>query len=245
MLIGRVDACNTRFFSQHQDPVRCSFTWVAWAYNHADTIDMHGVTCVQFGLSLTMIRFLYDLTMRLAAHRWALPLLAVISFLESSVFPIPPDVMLIPMVLAQPRRAFLIAGICLLASVLGGLLGYIVGALAFDQFGAPILQFFGQEHAADEFIKTYNQYGAWAVLFAGLTPFPYKIITILSGATGLSLLVFVVSSVIARGIRFYLIAILLWRYGGSIKPLIEKHLGLVFTLTLVLLGTIYLLVKIL
>ena len=174
MLIGRVDACNTRFFSQHQDPVRCSFTWVAWAYNHADTIDMHGVTCVQFGLSLTMIRFLYDLTMRLAAHRWALPLLAVISFLESSVFPIPPDVMLIPMVLAQPRRAFLIAGICLLASVLGGLLGYIVGALAFDQFGAPILQFFGQEHAADEFIKTYNQYGAWAVLFAGLTPFPLQ-----------------------------------------------------------------------
>ena len=192
-----------------------------------------------------MMRRLYIFTMRLAEHRLALPALAAVSFFESSVFPIPPDAMLIPMVLARPDRAFLIAGVCLASSVLGGLFGYLIGALAFDQLGEPILALFGSAHSAEKFMETYNSYGAWAVLFAGLTPFPYKIITILSGASGLSLPVFIVSSIIARGIRFFLVAGLLWRYGERARKLIEKHLGAVLAAALAAAVIIYAAAKLL
>ncbi len=194
---------------------------------------------------MRMIRNLYDFTMRLAEHRFALPALAAVSFLESSVFPVPPDAMLIPMVLARPRRAFLIAGVCLLSSVLGGLFGYLIGAAAFGQIGEPVLRLFGTARSVEHFMETYNSYGAWAVLFAGITPFPYKIVTILSGATGLSLPIFVVSSIIARGIRFFLVAALLWRYGESAKKLIERHLGIVLTVCLASAAAVYVMVKLL
>ncbi len=177
-----------------------------------------------------MLRRLYDWTLSLAAHPRALWALAIVAFVESSVFPIPPDVLMIPMVLAAPRRAWLIAGVATLASVLGGLAGYWIGATLFDQLGQPILEFYGKADRFDEFRLRYNEFGAWAVLIAGVTPFPFKVITILSGTTGLNLPIFVVASVIARGLRFFVVAALLRAFGPPIRDFIEDRLGLVFTL---------------
>ncbi len=187
-----------------------------------------------------MIRRLYDWTMGLANHRHALWALALVAFLESSVFPIPPDILMIPMIIARPSRAFLIATVCLVSSVLGGLLGYGIGALLFEQLGEPVLQFYGKDAYFDDFAIRYNEWGAWAVLIAGMTPFPYKVITILSGTTGLSLPVFIVASIIARGARFFIVAALLWKFGAPIRDFIERRLGLMFALFLLLLiGGIY------
>ena len=194
---------------------------------------------------MTLIRRLYDWVLALAGHKHALPALAAVSFLESSVFPIPPDVLLIPMVLAAPRRAFLIAGVCLASSVAGGILGYLIGLVMFEQAGRPMLEFFGYGDRFAEFAESYNEYGALAVLVAGVTPFPYKVITILSGATGLSFPVFVMCSVIARGARFFLVAALLWKFGEPIKSFIEARLGLLFILAAVALVGSYFVVKLL
>lgn len=177
-----------------------------------------------------MLRRLYDWTLSLAASRHALPALAAVSFIESSVFPIPPDVLLIPMVLAAPSRAWIIAGVCTLASVLGGAFGYFIGWGFFEEVGRPVLEFYGKDARFEKFAETYNAWGAWAVLIAGITPFPYKVVTILSGTTGLNFTVFMVASVIARGFRFFLVAALLRRFGPPIRDFIEKRLGLVFTL---------------
>lgn len=177
-----------------------------------------------------MLRGVYDWTLSMAESRYALWALAVISFAESSVFPIPPDVLLIPLIIAAPHRAFLLAGVCLFSSVLGGLLGYFIGAELFDNIGRPVLEFYGKDAYFDEFSAKYNEYGAWAVLIAGITPFPFKVITILSGATGLSLPVFIAASVVARGLRFFIVAALLWKFGIPIREFIEKRLGLMFTL---------------
>ena len=182
-----------------------------------------------------MIRRLYDWTMRQAAHRRAEPVLAAVSFVESSVFPIPPDVLLIPMTLARRERWLRLALICTVASVLGGLLGYAIGALLYDAVGRPILAFYGYVEKFQAFSERYNAYGAWIVFVAGLTPFPYKVITIASGATGLSLPVFLVASVAARGLRFLIVAWLLNRFGRPIQAFIERRLGLLFSLFVVLL----------
>lgn len=182
-----------------------------------------------------MIRGLYDWTISLAEHRYALVALAIVSFLESSVFPIPPDILMIPMIIAAPRRAFLIAGVCLVSSVLGGLLGYYIGYGLFESVGRPVLEFYGKDAYFEEFSTKYNEWGAWAVLIAGVTPFPYKVITILSGVTGLNFMVFMVASIIARGFRFFLVAGLLWKFGEPIRDFIEKRLGLMFTLFMILL----------
>ncbi|MDA0239980.1 MAG: DedA family protein [Proteobacteria bacterium] len=182
-----------------------------------------------------MLRRLYDWTLALAGHRHAMWALAIVSFVESSIFPIPPDVLLIPMVLAAPTKAWRIALVCTVASVLGGMAGYGIGFFLFDQFGKPALDFYGYGVKFQHFQDTYNQYGAWAVFIAGITPFPYKVITILSGATGLNIWVFVVASILARGIRFYLVAGLLWYFGEPIRTFIEKRLGLLFVLFVVLL----------
>jgi membrane protein YqaA with SNARE-associated domain len=188
-----------------------------------------------------MIRALYDWTIRLAEHPRALWALAFVAFIESSVFPIPPDLLMIPMIVAAPRRAFVIAGVATVASVLGGLAGYAIGALALDSLGRPVLEFYGKDAYFDDFATRYNEWGAWAVLIAGVTPFPYKVITILSGATGLNLAVFTIASVIARGLRFFVIAALLWKYGAPIRDFIERRLGLMFTLfVVILLGGFYL-----
>lgn len=184
-----------------------------------------------------MLRRLYDWTLHLAETRYAMWALAVVAFVESSVFPIPPDVLIIPMILARPRRAFEIAALATLASVLGGLAGYWIGMSLFETVGRPVLEFYGKDAYFADFRERYNEYGAWAVLIAGVTPFPYKVITILSGTTGLSLGVFVVASVVARGLRFFIVAALLWKFGAPIRDFIEKRLGLLFTLfCLVLIG---------
>ena len=182
-----------------------------------------------------MIRRLYDWTLALAAHPKALWWLAAVAFVESSVFPIPPDILMIPMIVAAPRRAFLIAGVATVSSVLGGLFGYWIGATLFDSVGQPVLAFYGMTDKFDVFSENYNAWGAWAVLIAGVTPFPYKVITILSGSTGLSLPVFMAASVVARGLRFFIVAALLWKFGAPIRDFIEKRLGLMFTLAVVVL----------
>ncbi len=182
-----------------------------------------------------MIRALYNWTIQLAEHRYAIWALAFVAFVESSVFPIPPDILMIPMIVAAPRRAFWIAGVATVASVLGGMLGYWIGAAFFDSIGQPVLAFYGKDVLFDQFKTNYNQWGAWAVLIAGVTPFPYKVITILSGVTGLNLTVFMLASIVARGIRFFLVAALLWKFGAPIKDFIERRLGLMFSLAMALL----------
>lgn len=180
-----------------------------------------------------MIRGLYNWTTSLAGHRYALIALAVVSFLESSIFPIPPDILMIPMIIAAPRRAFVIATVCLVSSVLGGLLGYYIGYGLFESVGRPVLEFYGKDAYFEDFRTRYNEWGAWAVLIAGVTPFPFKVITIMSGATQLNLGVFVLSSIIARGLRFFVVATLLWKFGAPIRDFIEKRLGLMFTLIVI------------
>lgn len=187
-----------------------------------------------------MIRGLYNWTMSLADSRYALVALAVVAFVESSVFPIPPDILMIPMILAAPRRAFLIAAIATVSSVLGGLMGYYIGYGLFDTVGRPVLEFYGKDKYFDEFAVRYNEWGAWAVLIAGVTPFPYKVITILSGSTALSLPVFIFASIVARALRFFVVATLLWKFGEPIRDFIEKRLGLMFILfVIILLGGFY------
>jgi membrane protein YqaA with SNARE-associated domain len=182
-----------------------------------------------------MLRRLYDKTMDLAQHPHATGWLAVVSFVESSVFPIPPDVVLIPMVLADRRRAWKIATVCLIASVLGGILGYAIGYFLYEAVGKPLVEFYGYVEQFARFQESYNEYGAWIVAFFGLTPFPYKVITIASGVTALNPLTFIVASVISRGARFFIVAALLWRFGPPIRDFIEKYLGILTVIFFVLL----------
>ncbi len=190
-----------------------------------------------------MIRPLYDWTLRLADSPNALVALGIISFIESSFFPIPPDILMIPMIIARPSRAWLIATVALVTSVLGGLFGYFIGAVLFDTVGQPILDFYGKAQAGEVFAQKFNEYGAWAVLMAGVTPFPFKVITIMSGWTGLSLPVFIVASIVARGLRFFVVAGLLWQFGAPIRDFIERRLGRMFTLFMVILIGGFFLVK--
>ena len=161
--------------------------------------------------------------------------LFAVAFAESSFFPIPPDVMLIPMILATPNKAWRIAGLATLASVIGGYFGYAIGVFAFEMIAEPILRFYNAIDKFHEFENYYHQYGAWIVFGAGITPFPYKIITIASGVVHLDLLVFTIASVLARGMRFFLVAWLLKKYGAPMKIFIEKHLGKLSILFFILL----------
>jgi membrane protein YqaA with SNARE-associated domain len=182
-----------------------------------------------------MIRKLYDWTMSLAESRHALWALFIIAFIESSFFPIPPDVLMIPMIIAMPTRAFYIAAVATVGSVLGGLFGYYIGFALFETIGQPIFDFYGKAEYVEEFKQSYNEIGVWAVLAAGVTPFPFKVITIMSGATQLNLFAFVASAIVARALRFFIVATLLWKFGPPIRDFIEKRLGLVFTVFCVLL----------
>jgi len=182
-----------------------------------------------------MIRRIYDWTIAMAEHRHALSVLALVAFVESVIFPIPPDLLLIPMILAAPSRAWIIASVALLASVLGGLLGYLIGSIAFEELGRPILEVAGKTESMMAFNERFNEMGFWVVLTAGLTPFPYKVITIMSGWTQMPLVTFVMTSVLARGLRFFCIAFLLWKFGQPIREFIERRLGLVFVLLILIL----------
>ncbi len=181
------------------------------------------------------LRALYAWTLRQAASHYALWILAAVAFIESSVFPIPPDILLIPMVIAMRDRAWLIAAICMVASVLGGMAGYGIGFFLYESVGQAILEFYGKLEKFESFQALYNEWGAWIVMMGGLTPFPYKVITIASGVTGLNIVTFTIFSIIARGMRFFLIAWLLWKFGAPIKLFIEKYLGLLTIVFFVLL----------
>ena len=182
-----------------------------------------------------LTRRIYDHTFHLASRKNALTWLFVISFIESSFFTIPPDIMIIPMVLATPKEAYKIAGVATVASVLGGYFGYFIGVYGFELIARPLLEFYGYMKQFGEFENYYHEYGAWIVFGAGITPFPYKIITIASGVVRLDLVVFTIASVIARGMRFYFIAWLLKRFGDPMKVFIEKNLNLLSILFLLLL----------
>jgi membrane protein YqaA with SNARE-associated domain len=172
-----------------------------------------------------VLRKTYDWTMAQAARRNAVWVLAVVSFVESSVFPIPPDVLLIPMVLAAPQRAWFYALVCTIASVIGGFAGYAIGYGLYEAVAQPILALYGYADKFAHFQAMYNEWGAWIVFGAGVTPFPYKVITIASGVTNLDLAVFGVASVLSRGLRFFIVAALLWKFGPPIRSFIEQHLG--------------------
>lgn len=169
----------------------------------------------------------------LAASPHALAILALVSAAESFIFPIPPDALLIPMVLAARERWFRIAAVCTVASVVGAVIGYGIGALAFSTIGEPILGFYGLEERFDEFSSDYNTYGTWAVLIAGITPIPFKLVTILSGTTAMPLMPFILACAIARGARFFLVALLLWYVGPSVRTLVERRLGFITSLIVV------------
>lgn len=170
-----------------------------------------------------MLRRLYDWTMGLAGHRHALAALALVAFAESSFFPIPPDILLIPMVLAARERAWRIAAVCTLASVLGGLAGYGIGAGLYEAVGRPVLEFYGYGEKFRAFSAAYNEWGAWIVFTAGFSPIPYKIFTISAGVAVLNLPGFVVASLIGRGARFFLVAGLIVAGGERMAHGLERY----------------------
>ena len=172
-----------------------------------------------------MIEKLYNWTISLASHPFAIGFLAVVAFLESSIFPIPPDVLLIAMVLANRDRTWVMASVCTLFSVIGGLFGYIIGFFLFTNIGDPILEFYGYKEHFSKFQGFYNDWGAWIVFAGGFTPIPYKVITIASGVVHLNLMTFILASVLSRGMRFFLVSALLWYFGPSIREFIEKNLN--------------------
>lgn len=186
-----------------------------------------------------MLRSLYDWVMSLAAGRHAPAALASVSFAESSFFPIPPDVMLIPMIIARRNRAFWFALLCTLASVFGGIFGYVIGAYLFEPLARPIIEFYHYSDAFAELEALFAQWGLLLVFVAGFTPIPYKVFTIASGFMGLALPVFILGSVISRGARFFIVAGLLYLFGPAIRDFVERRLGLVTVLfTILLVGGI-------
>ncbi len=174
-----------------------------------------------------MFRKLYDWMLRMAGHRHALWIMAAVAFAESSFFPIPPDVMVVPMILARRDRAWLIATVCTVASVLGGAFGYAIGYYLYDSVGHWLIQVYGMEGGIESFRHRFAEYGAWIVLLKGLTPIPFKLVTIASGFSGFNFALFMLCALITRGARFYLIGWLLRRYGAPIQAFIEERLTLV------------------
>lgn len=182
-----------------------------------------------------MLRRLYDWCIAAAGKPHASWIMGVVSFVESSFFPIPPDVMLIPMSLARPERAYFYATLCTLTSVAGGVLGYVIGAYLYDSVGLWLMQLYGYGDKIEAFRSAYAEWGAWIILLKGMTPIPYKIVTIASGFAAYPLLPFILLSIVARGMRFYLLAFLLNRYGPRARAMLEERLGFWVTLGAVIL----------
>jgi membrane protein YqaA with SNARE-associated domain len=182
-----------------------------------------------------MMRRAYDWMMRAARHDGAPQALFWVSFIESSFFPIPPDVMLVPMVLANRAKAWTFATIATVGSVIGGAFGYAIGYFLFEQVGLPILTFYGKAESFSQFAAWFNEWSVWIIVIKGMTPFPYKVLTITAGATHMPLLSFMAASVVARAMRFFLVAGLLYFFGEPIREFIEKRLSLVTTVFVVLL----------
>jgi len=173
-----------------------------------------------------MLKRIYDWCIASADKPYALWILAAVSFAESSFFPIPPDVMLAPMSLARPKRAWVYAGVCTVASVLGGVLGYGIGALLYDSVGQWLIEFYHLGDKVETFRASYAEWGALIILGKGLTPIPYKLVTITSGFAGYNIWLFILFSIITRGGRFFIAAVLFNRYGDWIRERIERHLAL-------------------
>ncbi len=173
-----------------------------------------------------MLKRIYNWCIDAADKPYALWILFAVSFAESSFFPIPPDVMLAPMSLARPKRAWLYAGVCTIASVLGGVLGYAIGALLYDSVGQWLINVYGLSGKVETFRQSYAEWGSLIILLKGLTPIPYKLVTITSGFAGYNISLFVLFSLITRGARFFIAAALFNRYGDWIRERIERHLTL-------------------
>jgi membrane protein YqaA with SNARE-associated domain len=180
-----------------------------------------------------MLRRLYDWTMNLAGRPNALPALGVVSFVESSFFPIPPDVMLLPMVLAKPERAWTIALVCTVTSVAGGIAGYAIGYYLFETLGGWVIDFYGYREGFEAYRHAYAEWGLWIILIKGMTPIPYKLVTIASGAAAFDFPVFIAASILTRGVRFFMVAALLKYFGPPIRDFVERRLTLVTTLFVV------------
>lgn len=182
-----------------------------------------------------MLKRVYEWCLAAADKPYAIWILAAIAFAESSFFPIPPDVMLAPMSLAQPKRAWVFAGVCTIASVVGGLLGYAIGALLYDSVGHWLIQFYHLGDKVEGFREGYARWGALIILLKGVSPIPYKLVTITSGFAGYNIWLFILLSAITRGCRFYLEAVVLNRWGDRIRERLERHLALWVILFLIVL----------
>jgi len=176
-----------------------------------------------------MLQRLYAWILAIAAGPNALAALLVVSFAESSFFPIPPDILLIPMILARPHQAFRLAALCTLASVVGGLLGYAIGYFLFDAIGRPVLEFYHAMGSYEALKAGFAEWGVWIIIIKGMTPIPYKLITIASGVAQFDLIAFIGASIISRSVRFFLVAALLWYFGDAARQFIERRLTLVTT----------------
>ena len=191
---------------------------------------------------MNFLKKTYNLTLEKAQHKNAKLYLSLISFAESSFFPIPPDILLIPMALASKTRALFYAFICTLFSVLGGILGYAIGYFFYNSLGVYIVEFYHLENSFSVFENYYKEFGILIVLGAGITPFPYKFITIASGVFGLNILLFIIVSFIGRGLRFYLIAVLLYFFGVKIRLIIDRYFNVLTIIFFILLvGSIFIL----
>jgi membrane protein YqaA with SNARE-associated domain len=186
-----------------------------------------------------MLRKLYDWCIAAAHKPYANWLMGLVSFVESSFFPVPPDAMLIPMALARPEKAYFYAGLCTVTSVAGGVLGWVIGYFLYESLGLWLMQLYGYGNKVEAFRQAYVEWGTWIILLKGVTPIPYKIVTIASGFAEYPLIPFIFLSFIARGMRFYLVAFLVHRYGARAREIIEKRLGFWVTISaLTLLGGI-------
>ncbi len=194
---------------------------------------------------MKLFRKLYKWTMTKSTGRGAPWFLGLISFSESSFFPIPPDIILIPMVLAKRTRAFFFAFICTLSSVFGGMFGYFIGLFLFNSIGLILINFYNLNESVNEFKNYYNLYGSWIVIIAGFTPFPFKVITITSGLFQLNFIIFIICSLLSRGARFYIVTALLYFYGDKIKIFIDKYFNILTILFFVVLIGSILIIKIL
>src|ERR1700753_244144 len=184
-----------------------------------------------------MLRRIYDWCIDAAHKPYALWILGAVAFAESSFFPVPPDIMLLPMSLAQPRRAWLFAAVCTAASGAGGVLGYAIGAVLYDSIGHWLIELYGLSGKVEPFRASYAQWGAVIILLKGLTPIPYKLVTITSGFAGYNIWLFILYSFVASAGRFFIVAILLNRYGDSIRAELEKRLGLWLTAFVILIAS--------
>ena len=182
-----------------------------------------------------MLQRLYARTLEIAAGPHALAALLIVSFAESSFFPIPPDILLIPMILARPREAWRLAAWCTLSSVAGGLVGYAIGYFLFDTIGRQVLEFYHAMDRYDALKAGFDEWGAWIIILKGMTPIPYKLVTIASGVAQFDLMSFTGASIISRSLRFFLVAALLWWFGDFARGFIERRLTLVTTVFAVLL----------